>query len=73
MYYRKLRGAMAERGILQDDLGNCIGLSRACISHRFNRVTPWSLPEAYAVLGFMRIPANEIGAYFPPDGMEAQQ
>lgn len=69
MFYRKLRGAMTERGILQSDLAAELGLPQQSISNRMTNRTPWTIAEAYTVLRVLRLPVDTVGQYFPPEGI----
>lgn len=68
MRYPKLRGAMRERDILQSDLAQHLGLVTQAVSHRFTGITPWTIPEAYKTLDYLRIPCDRIAEFFPPNG-----
>lgn len=66
--YSRLRGAMAERDITQEDIALKLRMNRRSINRRFQGEQSWGLDEAYAVLKLLSIPLEEIFDYFPPDG-----
>lgn len=70
--YRRLRGAMVAAGVSQDDLADILHMSPTSISNRFRGQQPWRLNEMYTTLAYLDIeaPANVLGTYFPPDGVE---
>ena len=68
--FGKLRGRLHELGLHQQDIANALGLSNSAVSHRFHRLTPWTLQEMYAILDLCRAKPEEMHIYFPRE--EAQ-
>lgn len=66
--YVRLRGAMVEREITQEDIALKLRMNRRSINRRFMGEQSWGLDEAYAVLKLLSIPAEEVYEYFPPNG-----
>ena len=70
--YRKLRGAMAERGKRQYDVANYLGYAPMFVSQRMTGRTPWRFDEAYKVMDYLGLPKEQIFDYFPPEGRAPQ-
>ena len=71
--YSRLRGAMTEREITQEDIAIRLRMNRRSINRRFQGEQSWGLDEAYAVLKLLSIPPEEIFNYFPPDGQVTER
>ncbi len=66
--YAKLRGAMVEKDVDSNALANYLNRSAAYISRRMNDFMSWEIDEAYKIMEFLELPAEEIFSYFPPNG-----
>jgi hypothetical protein len=70
--YRKLRGAITERGVHIYDLAGHLGVEPMTVSQRMVGRTPWKLDEVYKVMDYLEIPKDQIYDYFPPEGRVSQ-
>lgn len=66
--FAKLRGAMVEKDVDSCALANYLNRSPAYISRRMNELMSWEVEEAYKIMEFLELPAEEIFSYFPPNG-----
>lgn len=64
----KLRGALAAADIDQQYLARKLLLSPKCVSQRMTGKYPWTLDEVYTILDLIRVPHDQMAAYFPPRG-----
>lgn len=71
-FYRKLRGAVVEKGLHLYDLAGLLGVEPMTVSQRMVGRTPWKLDEAYKVMDFLGLPKEQIFDYFPPEGRTPQ-
>lgn len=67
--YRKMRARMLELDVDGKWLARQLGLCQQSLSNRMTLRTPWSVDEAYKVLELLRVPAEELHIYFPPNGV----
>ena len=49
----------------QDDIAEKLGLSHTAFVRRLNGLTPFSVGEAYAILGLLMEPISKLPEYFP--------
>ncbi len=66
--FAKLRGAMVEKDVDNNALANYLNRSAAYISRRMNNLMGWEIEEAYKIMSFLELPAEDIFTYFPPNG-----
>ena len=69
--YKFLSGRLRQLDIRQEDLGRILGINATSVSHRMCGRTPWTLDEAYTVLGLCGADSSEFHIYFPPTGKGA--
>lgn len=63
--YVKLRMAIMEADIKQEELADIIFVNRATFSKKINALTPFSLYEAYTLLAALNLSDDKINEYFP--------
>lgn len=68
--YKALRGELKAQDLLIRDLARPAKLSQSAIDQRMAGNVGWRLPEAYAVLDFLMLPADAISKYFPENPWE---
>lgn len=69
--FRKLRIAMMDQDKTMADLAPVVGVKTPSnVSDRFVGRTDWKLDEIYAVLDFLKIPAEDMHLYFPRGGQD---
>ena len=61
---QKLMERMKELGISQQELAEICGVKRPTINQKLNGVRPIKLSEAQIIQRTLKIPEDEIGAYF---------
>ena len=64
MNFRKLRGRIREYYETQDAFAKALGMSPATLSKKLMGKTEWARQEIEEVCNLLRIPAEEIPAYF---------
>lgn len=69
--YTELRKVCNKRGITQDDIAKCLGISRGGVSLKINGKSAWDQNEMYALLDMIHEPHRKMHLYFPPGGMWA--
>lgn len=52
-------------GYTQDSLAANLSLSHTAFARRLNGLTPFSIGEVYAILGYLNVDVSEITSYFP--------
>lgn len=62
--YGKLRGRMAELGVTQEDIGQCLGITRQAVNKKFAGITGFSQKDILQICDFLDIPIEEIGLFF---------
>lgn len=66
--FSALRIAIAGMGLIQDDIADFFGLSKASVSSRFTGRIPWSLTEMYQLMDLIKEPDEKLNYYFPRGG-----
>lgn len=67
--HRRLRGALTAAGYDQQELADILGISPTSISNRMRGKYPWTVSEAWAVMGLLDITdPSQLGVLFPPGG-----
>jgi len=62
--YSKLRGKIREAFGTQENFANAVGLSMTSISAKLNNKVEWSQREINKASEILKIPDNEVFAYF---------
>ena len=65
--YSKLRGKIREVLVTQDEFAKAIGLSNTSISAKLNNKVEWTQQEINKAAEVLRIPDNDVYAYFFTD------
>lgn len=60
-----LRRRIAFCGFTQDAIAAKLGLSHTAFVRRLNGLTPFSVGEAYAILGYLEVDTALMPEYFP--------
>lgn len=66
--YSKLRHAMDDADIEREDICRALGKSTTYVAQRFQCKYPWTLEDAYIILGMLGIPDGCMVEYFPRGG-----
>lgn len=62
--YGKLRGRMAEMGVTQEDIAQCLGITRQAVNKKFAGITGFSQKDILQICDFLDIAIEEIGLFF---------
>ena len=63
--YKLLRQELKERGIRQEAIAKAINLSRPMVSKKLSGLIPWTIWEAYQVLGLLNYGPQMMPVLFP--------
>lgn len=66
--YSKLRHAMDDADIDRKAICAALDKSTTYVAQRFQRKYPWTIEDAYTILGMLGIPAEHMAEYFPRGG-----
>lgn len=66
--HAKLRGAMVAADIDEGYLARKLLRGTTYISHRMTGKKPWAMDEVYTIMDLLKIPYDQMAAYFPPKG-----
>ena len=62
--FSKLRFALFNQGITQQELGSAIGRSQSYVSSRFRGVEDWTTGDIFKICDYAQIPTSQIFEYF---------
>lgn len=63
--YIRLKAAMIENDLGENQLGKAIGKSQRYVANRMTDLCAWRLNDVYAICDLLHIPYSEIHLYFP--------
>jgi hypothetical protein len=66
--HAKLRGAMVAADMDEEYLARKLLRGRTYVSQRMMGKKPWAMDEVYAIMDLLRLPHDQLAAYFPPKG-----
>lgn len=66
--HAKLRGAMIAADIDESYLARKLLRGTTYISQRMVGKKPWAMDEVYTIMDLLKIPYDQMAAYFPPKG-----
>lgn len=62
--YSKVRGRIAEKGLTQEGLAECIGVTPVTLTSRMHNRSEWRQSEIYKAAAVLGIADEEIKKYF---------
>ena len=66
--FYKLRFALGEMDITQQELGKLIGRSQAYVGRRLAGTASWTIEDAYRILDAIGVDESRLGEFFPRIG-----
>ncbi len=69
--YKLLRSAMRDRYITVKQIAETLGTCKSYVEQRMSGARQWELSDIYAIMDMLEIPAYQMPAYFPKDGISA--
>ena len=70
--YWLLRGKMFEKDVKGYDIANLLGCGNGYVSERLTGKRSFTIEEAYKILDYLDLPAEDIFTYFPPNKGETK-
>ena len=62
--YAKLRGRMAEKGITQNAIADCLGISVVAVNKKLKGIIGFSQKDIIKICDLLDISSEEIGLFF---------
>lgn len=71
--YSKLRHALDDADITRADIAREIGRHQTYVDQRFRCEFPWTVEDAYTILGMLGEPAGRMTEYFPNEKIKGRK